>query len=102
MKKKICGEWLPATYKTRKRIYDFVKKNIVFRIVCFIFIGLILFSSVSKILVSPASDYRNYQWIAGFYEEPEDSLDAVYIGSSAVYSSWIAPWAWNRELLKNS
>lgn len=41
------------------------------------------------------SDYRVYQIMEGFYEEPEDSLDAVYIGSSNVYAYWQAPLAWH-------
>lgn len=38
-------------------------------------------------------DYRNYQWVSGFYEEPENSLDAVYFGSSTTYTFWVAPYA---------
>ncbi|MBQ6372963.1 MAG: hypothetical protein IJJ45_00575 [Clostridia bacterium] len=41
-------------------------------------------------------DYRNYQTIGGFYHESENSLDAVYLGSSNCYTFWNAPAAWNR------
>ena len=34
--------------------------------------------------------------LSGFFEEPNNSLDAVYIGASPVYSSWIAPIAWKK------
>lgn len=61
----------------------------------FVLIFAVLFAAVSKILVS-SDDYRNYQWIAGFYEEPEDSLDAVYIGSSTGYAYWNSLVAWDR------
>ena len=33
---------------------------------------------------------------SAFFEEPRDTLDAVYIGASPVYSSWIAPVAWKK------
>lgn len=61
----------------------------------FIIIFAVLFSCVSQVLAS-SGDYRNYQWIMGFYEEPEDSLDAVYVGSSAVYAYWNSLVAWNQ------
>ena len=35
-------------------------------------------------------DYRNYQTIGGFYHESENSLDAVYLGSSNCYAFWNA------------
>ncbi len=68
-----------------------IKKMI--KAVAFVSLFLFLFCSVSKIMTSPA-DYRNYQWIAGFYEEEENSLDAVYFGSSNCYTFWNAPIAW--------
>ncbi len=48
---------------------------------------------LSKVMTS-TEDYRNYQWVHGFFEEREDSLDAVYLGSSATYAFWMAPLAW--------
>lgn len=41
------------------------------------------------------TDYRIYQDFKGFYEEPENSLDAVYIGASNVYYYFQAPFAWH-------
>ena len=41
------------------------------------------------------TDYRIYQDFIGFYEEPENSLDAVYIGASNVYYYFQAPLAWH-------
>lgn len=60
----------------------------------FVLIFVVLFLAFSKILTSPG-DYRNYQWIAGFYEEPENSLDAVYISSSTCYAYWNSLLAWD-------
>ena len=57
---------------------------------------LVIFSYVSKVVTVP-EDYRNYQWVAGFYEEPEDTLDAVYIGSSNCYAFWNSLTAWEEN-----
>ncbi|MBE5778005.1 MAG: hypothetical protein E7331_01590 [Clostridiales bacterium] len=65
------------------------------KILAFAGIFLVLFSIVSKILVAP-NDYRNYQRVGGFYEEPENSLDAVYIGSSTCYAFWNPMVAWDK------
>ena len=37
----------------------------------------------------------SYQRIYGFYQEPENTLDAVYV-SSSVYGDWIPTLAWER------
>ncbi len=58
---------------------------------------LVLVTGVLAVLTkitTNSGDYRNFQWIRGFYEEREDSLDAVYIGGSNVYAFWCAPVAW--------
>ena len=41
-----------------------------------------------------AKDY--YPFIKGFYFEPKETIDAVYIGNSSVYYYWQAPWAWKK------
>lgn len=70
-----------------------MKRKVALKTSAFVLIFLLLLVSALKLTTCPA-DYRNYQWIAGFYEEPADSLDAVYIGGSNVYAFWIAPLAW--------
>ncbi len=70
-------------------------KKLILKTAAFVLAFFTLLSIVSQVLVSH-DDYRNYQWIAGFYEEREDSLDAVYIGGSNVYSFWAAPLAWEK------
>lgn len=62
----------------------------------FLIIFLALFAGVSKVMNHPG-DNRNYQWIAGFYDEPEGSLDAVYIGSSTCYAYWNPLTAWEEH-----
>ncbi len=58
----------------------------------FFIIFFILFYFGQKLVT--ASDYRNYQWVRGFYAEEENSLDAVYLGSSNCYSFWNPLVAW--------
>lgn len=71
-----------------------MKKNYIIKSVLFALIFILLFAYVSKVVTYP-SDYRNYQWIGGFYEEEEESLDAVYIGSSNCYAFWNSMTAWD-------
>jgi len=59
----------------------------------FILIFVILFCSVSKVLTLSSEDH-DYQGMAGIYEENEDCLDAVYIGSSNTYAFWNPMVAW--------
>ena len=68
-----------------------VKKSI--KIVAAILIFLVLIFVAQEILVGN-KDIRDQQRIEGFYEQKEDSLDAVFIGSSATYAFWMAPYAW--------
>ena len=70
-----------------------MKKSYIIKAVLFALIFILLFAYVSKVVTYP-SDYRNYQWIGGFYEEEEESLDAVYIGSSNCYAFWNSMTAW--------
>ncbi len=72
-----------------------MRKKIV-KITAFMLILILLLLGVSKVMTCPG-DYRNYQWIAGFYKEPKNSLDAVYIGSSTCYAFWNPMTAWNRH-----
>ena len=69
------------------------KKRYSLRVVLFITIFLILFITLLW-LFSNHPDHRIYQMIGGFYEEPEDSLDGVYIGSSNCYAFWNHLVAW--------
>lgn len=64
--------------------------------VAFILAFALVFNVVSGALVYPG-DYRNYQWVGEFYNAKKNSLDAVYIGSSAVYAFWSPAIAWNEH-----
>lgn len=75
------------------------KKNlkIVIKIIVFILIGLIIFALLSRILCpSWIRDDGTTIAIKGFYNEPKDTLDAVFVGNSSVYKS-VSPM----ELWKN-
>lgn len=54
---------------------------------------VLCFRPVARLFSQP-EDRRNYQWVGGFYAEPEGSLDAVYIGSSNCYAFWNPLLAW--------
>ena len=63
------------------------KKRYLIRSAAFIAIFAILLPAFAWVF-SFDPDQRIYQWIGGFYEEPEDSLSAVYIGASTCYAFW--------------
>lgn len=66
------------------------------RVVVFALLFVLIFNYVSGVM-SSTKDYRNYQWVAGFYEEPANSLDGVYIGSSNCYTFWNPMTAWEEH-----
>ncbi len=65
-----------------------------FKAVIFILVFLIGFFSLQALLVGD-DDLRDPRRIRGFFQERENSLDAVFIGSSTTYAYWTAPTAWN-------
>ena len=69
-----------------------MKLKNTFKIIAFILVFVVLITSLTGAFVTV--DSLGYQCIAGFYEEPEDSLDAVYIGSSNVIEYWNSLFAW--------
>ncbi len=69
-----------------------MKKVYMIRTVGFLLCFVIIFYYLSNVFI--ASDYRNYQWVRGFYEEEENTLDAVCIGSSKMYAYWNPLEAW--------
>lgn len=64
----------------------------------FLVAGCLIYNAASKVLIIPYE--QHYQFIKGFYEEPYDSIDATYIGASGVYTSWVAPVAWEKYGIK--
>jgi len=72
-----------------------VFKNII-KPVAFLTLFLIVFNMLSTPLVI-SRDNDEYQWMAGIYGEKEDSLDAVYLGSSNCYAFWNPAIAWERS-----
>ncbi len=72
-----------------------MKGKQIFQIVAFFLIFAVLFFTVSDLIIVSSSDLE-YQMMAGIYEEEPDSLDAVYLGSSAGYAFWNANIAWEK------
>lgn len=73
--------------KTRKIIRCILKPTIFLLILTFIFL------SIQTALVGNP-DSRDSERITGFFELPDESLDVVFLGSSATYAFWNAPVAW--------
>lgn len=74
-----------------------MKKAYIFKtvkVIVFLLGFYVLFSYVSHVLVGDTG--YNYQQSAGFLAEPRDSLDAVYIGASPTFTSWVAPLAYGK------
>ena len=69
------------------------KHKRIIKICSSVAVFLFIFSILSSALVCP-NDYRLYQWIGAFYENEQDTVDAVYIGSSTVYAFWCPSIAW--------
>lgn len=63
---------------------------ILFKALVFLLLLCILFSYIQDLFIIRGGIY-NFQLQAGFFEEPKDSLDVVYIGASPTFSSWITP-----------
>ena len=73
-----------------------MNKKFLLKSIVFVLLFALCLAPVNRVLSQPL-DRRSYQWVAGFYEEPEDSLDAVYIGSSNVYAFWNPLLAWDSQ-----
>lgn len=68
------------------------KIKIAVKAASFLLILVLLIGSAQKILVKRSTIDK--QFIPPFYEERENSLDAVYIGSSNCYAFWNSSFAW--------
>mgnify|MGYP007067337086 CR=1 FL=1 len=68
------------------------KKTIVFRFFLFFVFFILLFLVVSEVLKDKriVQEYDVSAKVKGFYEEKEDTLDFVFVGSSQLYAD-IAP-----------
>ena len=65
-----------------------MKKIIIIKIVSFLLIGCILIYAITRIFTpkwTTAKDNRMSYIIKGFYKEPKNSLDVVFMGNSDVY-----------------
>lgn len=69
-----------------------MRLKITLKTTIFILVFAITLTAITGVLVTV--DNMGYQNIAGFYEEPNNSLDAVYIGSSNCFVFWNSLLAW--------
>lgn len=70
-----------------------MKSKKCIKAITFILLFVVSFSFITRI-VTVSSSNMEYQWMSGIYEEPEGSLDAVYLGSSNCYAFWNPNLAW--------
>lgn len=66
----------------------------IFKCTLFALIFIFLFTTLQGVLVGNP-DSRDSKRIAGFFDLPDESLDVVFLGSSATYAFWNAPVAWS-------
>ncbi len=62
---------------------------------CFVF-----FKIQDRLFKVNVNIFSTYQVMKGFYAEPKNSLDAVFIGASNVHNSWQPPLAWENHGIK--
>jgi len=62
--------------------------------IIFICIFILIFNCVSQVL-NNAGSRKGYKYVGEFYKERENSLDAIYLGSSNCYSFWNPITAWD-------
>ena len=69
--------------------------------ISFIMIFILIFCICTKIVDHKGNnnDHEQFQHslIQGFYSEPSQSLDGVYLGASHVYTFWQAPIGWHKS-----
>lgn len=70
--------------------------HVLIRVAAFLLVSVMLLSACGGVLNNP-EDVRASGNIGGFYDLPENSLDAVYIGSSRVYAFFMPAVAFERS-----
>lgn len=65
----------------------------LFKAVSAVLVFTLVFLSVQRVVTIDTED-MSYGFMRGIYEEKENSLDAVYIGSSDCYAFWSPTLAW--------
>ena len=77
--------------KTNKR------KPVILAVTAILLCFALVFFVLHHMQRSTIAHNPNYDSIRGLYLEENDSLDGIYIGSSAVYRFWMAPLAYENE-----
>ena len=70
-----------------------MKAKKIVKVIAFILIFSICFFTAQGLLTGDV-DTRDYKRIKGFFQQREDSLDAVFLGSSATYAFWTPAFAY--------
>ena len=73
-------------------------KNIIritIKVVAFVIIFAMLFVTVQNVLIGDTE--KDAPRVRGFYDLEENTLDAIFLGSSATYAFWNPPVAWSKH-----
>ncbi len=65
----------------------------ILKTICFLLLLAVLLVPLQYVFTQ--EDRRSYHVLNGFYLEPENSLDAVYIGASTAYAFWQPALGWD-------
>lgn len=71
-----------------KKTYILVKSTVFLLLLC------VFFSHIQGLFIWNEGD--NFQLQEGFFQEPSNSLDVVYIGASPTFTSWSTPIAYKK------
>lgn len=63
---------------------NFNKFKIPARVIAFATIALLLVTYLGKLFQPVWLDWNNYNTLYGFYEEPENTIETVFLGSSVL------------------
>lgn len=74
-------------------------QNYALKTCLFILVGIMILNKVNDVIVNRQNNdfVIIYQSYSNFYREKNNSLDAVYIGSSVTRTAWLAPLAWKQH-----
>ena len=61
-----------------------MNKQQILKMTTFIIIGALLISGISYFSQPAWKDWNNYDTVHGFYEEPENTIETVFLGASIV------------------
>lgn len=72
------------------------KKNLLIILKCIIFVSIFVYIFIHVSYMQKPQLAHTHKNISGYYAEPKNSLDAVFIGSSGTFSAFAPMEAWHK------